>query len=298
MSGVLEWSEATGRDGSALDIARYVLHHARGGSKEAATDLMAGASMGFFPRFPFASDATLPSQKVQALLAGCAIVILVVAGVTLYQAGKTAELSAVGVLVVSFGIQLLAGRVLAFHLRCFQWYLYLGALAMAACAMILIEKLVKGRRVVALMVVVFVVMSASRFIFSGTSRWGAVYQRTAEWLNATSEPGIAAGWAVGHIGFYSRRGVVNLEGLVGDESLLVANQRNNVDDWLRKEGVKYLLFNAPLSDVAVRVDPGWFFMRLRMDPMRRIFEKSHVAVTLREDDYYQVTVLELPRPKL
>ena len=110
---------------------------------------------------------------------------------------------------------------------------------------------------------VFILINSSIFIFSDRSEWSKIYGETVDFLNEYDES-VVGTWAAGHIGYYSSNRVVNLEGLVGDQEIIKANQFNNLD--------KYILENIDL--IFVNFDPfeenlNWF-MRLRSAPLIKI----------------------------
>lgn len=110
----------------------------------------------------------------------------------------------------------------------------------------------------------------------------AVYLDMANWLaKQTPKDTVAAGWAVGEIGWYAERPVINLEGLASDESLLEANKATDLLPFLAWYDVRYLcnfwrpslaprpeeLLASQTSIGAWKRDPVRYFWTLRLRPM-------------------------------
>ncbi|MCV6639576.1 hypothetical protein [Candidatus Albibeggiatoa sp. nov. NOAA] len=78
--------------------------------------------------------------------------------------------------------------------------------------------------------------------------WGKVSLRVVDWIEQnTDESDIIGSWASGEIGFYSSRKIVNLEGLVGDVTILDANKTNTLFSYIKQKNIKYLIQWFPAS---------------------------------------------------
>ncbi len=110
----------------------------------------------------------------------------------------------------------------------------------------------------------------------------SVYLDMADWLaNNTPKDAVAAGWAVGEIGWNAERPVINLEGLASNESLLEANKATDLLPFLALHEVRYLCnvwrpslaprpeeLLGPLASIgAWKRDPVRYFWTLRLRPM-------------------------------
>jgi hypothetical protein len=110
----------------------------------------------------------------------------------------------------------------------------------------------------------------------------SVYLDMAAWLaHHTPKDAVAAGWAVGEIGWNAERPVINLEGLASNESLLEANKATDLLPFLALYEVRYLCnvwrpslaprpeeLLGPLASIgAWKRDPVRYFWTLRLRSM-------------------------------
>ncbi len=200
-------------------------------------------------------------------LAGLTGVLLAFYGVsTLYYALSYDRVwpwyGAVGVMVMAAGLTWLAGGLLASPR---------GALAQSAVLAVLIvfwttanfRDLQKAKR-------------------TNPQSQRSVYLDMADWLaHHTPQDAVAAGWAVGEIGWYAERPVINLEGLASNEGLLEANRATDLLPFLALHEVRYLCnvwrpslaprpeeLLAPQASIgAWKRDPVRYFWTLRLRPI-------------------------------
>lgn len=110
----------------------------------------------------------------------------------------------------------------------------------------------------------------------------AVNLDLADWIRTnTAENAVSAGWAVGETGWYAHRSVINLEGLVGDESLFNANRATDLLPFLARHQVTHItnfwrpnlaplpedLLAPAASDGAWKSGPLRYFWTMRLRPM-------------------------------
>jgi hypothetical protein len=200
-------------------------------------------------------------------LAGLAVVLLAFYVVsTLYYALAYDRVwpwyGAVGVMVMAAGLTWLAGGVLAFPR---------GALAQSAVlAVLLVFWTTENFR------------DLQKAGHTNPQSLRAVYLDMADWLaHHTPKDAVAAGWAVGEIGWHAQRPVINLEGLASNESLLEANKATDLFPFLALHDVRYLcnfwrpslaprpeeLLGPQASIGAWKRDPVRYFWTLRLRPM-------------------------------
>ncbi len=133
---------------------------------------------------------------------------------------------------------------------------------------------------------VFILINSSIYIFSDRSDWSKIYSETVDFLDEYDES-VVGTWAAGHIGYYSSNPVVNLEGLVGDQEIIKANQFNNLE--------KYILENIDL--IFVNFDPfegnsGWF-MSLRSVPLIKIQENLTIVKVIKRFDGQNMYIFQV-----
>lgn len=224
---------------------------------------MALLATGFRLTLAFRRRPPLPHR----FLAGLAVVLCIFyAVITLYYAFSYDRVwpwyGAVGVMVMAAGLTYLGGSLL--HFRG-------GVYVHWALAMVIL--------------VFWTGSNANDARKAGqpdTKSLRAVYLDMAAWIaRNTPEDAVAAGWAVGEIGWYAQRPVINLEGLVGDDALLEANKATDLLPFLARHDVRYLCnfwrpalaprpeeLLAPGTSVgAWKRDPVRYFWTLRLRPM-------------------------------
>lgn len=143
------------------------------------------------------------------------------------------------------------------------------------------------------------------------------YQALADWLRGNMAAGDAAGgWAVGKIGWESRRRVVNLEGLIADEALLEWNRRSDLLPYIHEHELKYITnfwrpSYAPLPEAVLApelADTHWingknrvrYFWSLRLRPFIDCPEAFQIAYRCEAGDWRETSgyVLSVDQPIL
>lgn len=209
-------------------------------------------------------SATPPPARFLVLFAG--LLLLFYAASTLYYALSYDRVwpwyGAVGVMVMAAGLTFLAGGLLEYRP----------------------VKVLQG----ALLAALLVYWSASnvRDLRNAERNYAtslrSVYLDLADWLaRNTPEDAVAGGWAVGEMGWYARRPVINLEGLAGNDALLEANKATDLLPFLAEYKITYLsnfwrpslapspdaLLAPTASDGTWKRDPVRYFWTLRLRPM-------------------------------
>lgn len=176
--------------------------------------------------------------------------------------------------------------------RVWPWYGAVGVMFMTACLAHLAGSLLQFRGGVyvqgawAMAILIFWtgsnISDARKAGHTDPKSLRSVYLDMASWLaHNTPEDAVSAGWAVGEIGWYAQRPVINLEGLVGDQALLEANQATDLLPFLARHDVRYLCnfwrpalaprpedLLAPGTSIGTwKRDPVRYFWTLRLRPM-------------------------------
>ncbi len=207
-----------------------------------------------------------PSRPARFLAGLAAVLIAFYAVSTIYYALSYDRVwpwyGAVGVMAMAAGLTWLAGGVLAFPRGVFAQG--------AALAVLLVFWTTENFR------------DVQKAGHTNPQSQRSVYLDMADWLaNNTPKDAVAAGWAVGEIGWYAERPVINLEGLASNESLLEANKATDLLPFLALHDVRYLckvwrpalaprpeeLLGPEASIGAWKRDPVRYFWTMRLRPM-------------------------------
>ena len=71
--------------------------------------------------------------------------------------------------------------------------------------------------------------------------WSDESLRAAKWLEKNlPEDALIGSWNAGVLGYYSRRRVVNLDGLINNHEILPYLRRNRIDEYIVEQGITHL----------------------------------------------------------
>lgn len=151
----------------------------------------------------------------------------------------------------------------------YPWYTYAAKYVLVVLAttglILLIDILFHRRLRIIWPVVAFVMLGASFYhattLQADQERNHAIFS-SVEWLKANTSPDEVIGaWGAGRIGYFSKRQVVNLEGLIADQTVLDANYDVDIPRYLVNSNMKYVIgfFDAdPLLEQNCRYNPNPF----------------------------------------
>ena len=157
------------------------------------------------------------------------------------------------------------------------------------------------RRIVLVLMATLVVCTASLSVdwekrqrISQRETWGKASMDVVSWIEENTQLDDKIGtWAAGQIGFYANRSVYNLEGLVADAELLSYNKNLMLPDYLRKEGIRYVIQWFPKDEFPADQIPC---RELTTDEWQKLYATRLYIFTENCNAYEIVKVLELAPP--
>lgn len=183
---------------------------------------------------------------------------------------------------------LLIVRFFAFWGAGWQWYMAAPVYGLLIAGILLwyglhddearqpVRPLARG---IALAVLAVLVIGNIRFVQGildpRPKEWRSLYNTMVLAMDALPlEPDESIGtWAAGHIGYFSRHRVVNLEGLIESPEVLQASFADDIRPLLSSHGIRYIAIKATTDDLRVAVGkarsgvPKW-----RMSQRKRVFK--------------------------